>query len=187
MFSFFKKLFSKSKSQANESDNIDILEAGNNHFNQIDEVSKSTIVDPIDIYKLTDDYLNATGEEREAIIKSFDEESSWHLLLESKTLAVEAVKQNNYELVKKGLILHSIENSRNDWRDNLVRLSLLYNSGKKLNENPNILFEEIASISQKNMKELLLSFIQREEKDKSIDVMGYKEVSSPSFDYISFY
>lgn len=139
--------------------------------------------EPMDVYKLADKYFNANADEREAIRNSFTEQTSWDLLLKSETLAAEAVRKNNYDLVKKGLILHSIENSRTDWRDNLVRFSLLYHSGKKLNEDPNVLFKEIADISQTRMQDLLLGFIKRKEKDKSISVMGYKEINDPDFNY----
>lgn len=139
----------------------------------------------MDINKLTQDYLEATDDKRQSIRNSFNEDTAWNLLLYSKTLAVEAVRQNNYDLVKKGLILQSIENARTDWRDNIVRLSLLYNSGKKLNENPNTLFEEIANISGNKIKDIFLNFIKRKEEDKSISVMGYKEINEPDFDYVN--
>lgn len=139
----------------------------------------------MDINQLTKEYFDATDDKREQIRNSFDEKTSWELLLKSEELAVQAVRQNDYDLVKKGLILQSIENSRTDYRDNLVRVSLLYNSARKLNQDPDNLFREIASISDTEIKELLLDFVKRKEKDKSISVMGYKEISDPEFDYKS--
>lgn len=138
-------------------------------------------IPPVAIDTLVDNFTKATAEGRVNIINSVDEDYSWQLVLESKNAAVEAVRQNNYELIRKGLILHSIENSGYDWRDNLIRLTLLYHCAKKLDPNPDLLFKEIAGISQHPMNKLIEDFLTR--NDKTIEAMGYIESYEPEFDY----
>ena len=138
----------------------------------------------MDTDQLIKEYLEATNDRREQIRNSFDNDTAWSFLKKCKDLSVEAVRQNNYDFIKQGLVLQSIENARTDKRDNIVRLSLLYNSARKLHQDPDILFEEIAHISAVEIKEILLNFIKRTEREKSISVMGYKEINDPGFDYI---
>ena len=150
----------------------------------VKEIISQTDYSLLNIHDLTGQYLAANANKRKFIRNSFNDDASWNLILQSRVLAVEAVRQQDYDLVKKGIILHSIENARYDLRDNIIRLSLLYNSGKKLKEDPDILFREIAKISDSKIKNVLLSFPKRTPENKSITAMGYKEIYDPQFDYV---
>jgi hypothetical protein len=126
-------------------------------------------------------YYAATSEDREEIVRMFRDESwgSWScsnkLFAYAHRMATLAVREENPEHVFNGLLALVIEDYYSDWRDDLVTMSLLHHSAKKLNTNPRELFERAADVASVNTAKHIIRFGR---SPSSIGVMGYEEVFS---------
>ncbi len=85
-----------------------------------------------------------------------------------------AVRDRNAEHLLLGLIAIGLDGWRDDWRENLVLLSLHYDAAKKISISPDKLFEKAATFLDDNAATGLRSFPHRSEEDKSLEAMGYK-------------
>jgi len=91
----------------------------------------------------------------------------------AERMASLAVREKNIEQVKKSLFALVISSYKEDYREVLMILSLIYNAIVKIGVIPLEIFNEIASIIE--MPEYIKKFPNRDEKDRIIEVMGYEE------------
>ena len=91
----------------------------------------------------------------------------------AERMASLAVREKNIEQVKKSLFALVISSYKEDYREVLMILSLIYNAIVKIGAIPLEIFNEIASIIE--MPEYIKKFPNRDEKDRIIEVMGYEE------------
>jgi hypothetical protein len=137
------------------------------------------------LLKLIDLYRNLSSSERELIRKFVDNNIANRLISYSFLMAVESVRKKSKEKLLDGLIAQSIEDSRVDYRDNVIILFLLYNSAKRLGEDFNAIIGRVAELSSPLFAEFLRGFIKRD--DLHLDPMklsGYKIVEYPEFNYV---
>jgi hypothetical protein len=121
----------------------------------------------------------ATAEQREFIRGQWDFGCRWQLPRDD-TLTVEAVDSiPPRERVREAMLYHSIENARQDYRDNLMSICLIYHSVLRLGLDPGELFGEVAALSTKEMSDLLLSWLRRAPEDQALRAFGWREVTTP--------
>jgi hypothetical protein len=109
-------------------------------------------------------------------------EEFYTLLTFSSRAAVFALRERNVDWIKNGLrAVAMIEAERTDARDILLSIPLLYHSAKRIGANADQLFREAAELSEPNVKELLVGFINRSDEEKDIrSSWGYDEVETAS-------
>jgi hypothetical protein len=99
------------------------------------------------------------------------------LLAYSERMASFTVRFQNPKAILLGLVALGIDGWRFDWRENVMLLSLHYNSARKLGLSPNDLFARAAAVLPPEAAHALDEFLQRADKDKSLNVMGFEEGS----------
>ena len=99
--------------------------------------------------------------------------------------ARQSVRQNSKDIFIKGLYANILEDNRQDFRDNIVGLTLLYHSAILIGLDPDKEFKKVANDTDGEGKKLLISFINRDSKDKTLKCMGYRTTNTPDFDFIS--
>ncbi|MCB0517056.1 MAG: hypothetical protein R2798_05065 [Chitinophagales bacterium] len=139
------------------------------------------------IYQLAEEYNNAAETRRAEIINAITYDDSEKIRKYTKKLAELAVQQNKESYLVVGLLLQVMENAKLDFRDNIMQLSLLYHSAKKIGIDADKLFLAIAQIAADEMQRIMLQFLQRSEHNKSIEAMGFREVLTPCFHYYHKY
>jgi hypothetical protein len=103
-------------------------------------------VDPLCL-ELVDLYLSTDDATRVAI-RSVGTPAQMRVLYAfGERMAVAAVRANDISLVRKGIIAHTIEDFRWDPRENLLTLTLLWHSARKLGGDARALFLEAASLA----------------------------------------
>lgn len=137
------------------------------------------------LLKLIGLYKQSSLEQREFIRKSIDNKIAGQLLSYSYIAAIESVRENSKEKLYDGFIAQSIENSRWDYRDNVIILFLLYNSAKRLGENIDMVINKAAELSSSDFADFLTEFTKRNDLDSDlVKLSGYKIVEYPEFNYV---
>lgn len=130
-------------------------------------------------------YKDSSSQEREFIRKKIDNKIAALLISYSHTAAVECVRKNSSDELFDGIVAQSIEDSRIDYRDNIIVLFLLYNSAKRIGTDIKLLIQKACLLSSKQFSEMLTEFINRKDLDGDlIKLSGYKTVEQPQFDYV---
>ncbi len=135
--------------------------------------------------KIIDAFLQATPTEREAIYGKVKE--PFLFLAFSHRMAILAVRENSERRLFEGLIAHVIEDFRDDARDNLVQLSLLYHSASKIRLKPVALFDRAAALATPKAAEYIRDFARRSPELRRIEAMRFRETMTPegfSYEYI---
>ena len=101
-------------------------------------------------------------------------------------MAILGARENSENRLFEGLMAHVLEDLRYDYRENLIRLSLLHYSAFKIGLNPYDLFQRAAAFATPETADLLLGYGRRKPGIGLIESMGYKEVMTPdgvSYEY----
>ncbi|HET9181578.1 MAG TPA: hypothetical protein VFP59_05555 [Candidatus Angelobacter sp.] len=147
------------------------------HFKYNDSVAEM-------IRQVCELYLKSDAAHRQEIRESFT--ADFALFWFAKDMAVRAVRENEVDRVRKGLIAVLIEGARRDVRDTLFPIALLYNSASKIGADPHKLFNWAASISNEKMKSILDEFLSRPASLREINKFGFREAQTETgFDYAS--
>ncbi len=101
--------------------------------------------------------------------------------------AREAVRQKSKDILNTGLYANVLEGSRQDFRDNLVGLTLLYHSAILIGLDPDEEFKKVADDTDGEGKKLLITYINRPIESKTLRCMGYRTTFIPDFDFINDY
>lgn len=86
-----------------------------------------------------------------------------------------AVRVNDPNWVRNGLIAAQLTLAQEDTREVLVIYSLLYRSLELLAVDPNAMFQDVAERAGGKFGDVTREFAKRNEHDKSISAMGYAE------------
>lgn len=139
----------------------------------------------MNVESIIDKFISSEKHERQAMIsRRSDESTYWSFLEFMKDASKQSVIQNSKDLLIKGLYANIIEGGNYDMRDNLTRLTLLYHSAMILGLNPQDLFQEVADDTDGNGKDLLISYLNRPARLKTLKCMGYRTTKTPEFDYV---
>lgn len=95
------------------------------------------------------------------------------LNLFAERMASLAVREDNIKAVKHGLIALTVCAQNEDIRDVLVVLSILHDAALKIEGTAERIFREMRSITYGS--EFLDDYLNRADKDKIIESMGYEE------------
>jgi hypothetical protein len=102
----------------------------------------------------------------------------------TRNAAVNAVQRSDPQLLKCGLISLAIENLTFDRRDSLIQLALLNNSALKLGLNPDDFFRSVVPIVSDRFARFLRNFMSRDPQERAIELFGFQEAETGSFDYV---
>lgn len=112
--------------------------------------------------------------------------NAWLMLEYMSESAKLAVINKDKSYIEQGLYANVIEGCKQDYRDNLIRLTKLYHSPIILELNPDKIFKSVANQTRGEGKELILKFIKRAPCNKTLKCMGLKTTRGEQFDFISF-
>ncbi|MBN2581518.1 MAG: hypothetical protein JXL80_00510 [Planctomycetes bacterium] len=102
-----------------------------------------------------------------------------------RKLAGLAVREHSSEALRKGLIALAIAMHEGDFRDLIGVLSLLHNSARHLNEEPQLLFDWASETCGAPTVQLFREFLDRPPETRSIEAFGFSEGTGPrGFDYV---
>lgn len=137
------------------------------------------------IDSLVDVFVTSDLDTRCQITHQVDWTFSFAFFLYAGRTAVESVRQNEPELLRRGLVALAIENLAFDYRDSLSPLSMIYCSARKFPQvRADELFQDVAGLSCSPFNAFLSGFIKTPETSKSITRFGWKESAPPAlFDY----
>jgi len=128
------------------------------------QISKSGLL----FLELVDDYMMLSKVDKEEVKIHLTIKMAWYLLSFGVSMATYSLRLSNQKYFTNGLFAVSMTFGLLDIRDILVILPLFCDAQKK----NNLSFDEI--LKQKNDFSLELeNFINRDEKDKSLECMGY--------------
>lgn len=141
--------------------------------------SRDGVLDLLDLYE------DATDKEQVMFRSRIDDRIAGLLMDFSFDMAVECVREKSIDKLSKGLLAQVIEDSRSDFRDNLIRLFLLRNSAKILHVDFLSLVRRTQKISSIKFAELLNDFVNRKDLDSDLEKLsGYRTVTEPEFNYV---
>jgi hypothetical protein len=99
----------------------------------------------------------------------------------AKRVAIRARQTGNKSLVADGLAALAIDNLvQGDVRDSLVAIGLLYHIARGLNIDTIHLFNRAAAISGPAMSAVFSDFLMRDDLDRVLVNMGWREVIGPN-------
>lgn len=132
----------------------------------LNEKKTSELLDIIEYYK------NAESKERELIREGMERKDWQRLVILSDYLSDKAINDKNYQSLYAAAALLSIENFNWDYRENTIRLAVIWYIAQELDTNPKELLDDISSISSAKASEFFGEFINRPAKTKSLSSMG---------------
>jgi hypothetical protein len=109
----------------------------------------------------------------------FSQRDSQILITYAIRMATQALREGSTSRITNGLIAHLIEGERDDWRENIIALTLLFDAAKKLGVEPLPVFDEMASLAPGDAAaETLRGFRKRKPEALTIESMGYRTAMS---------
>jgi hypothetical protein len=97
------------------------------------------------------------------------------LLTYAARMATQALREASTDRIVRGLVAHLIEGERDDWRENVIVVTLLFDAGRKLQANPLDLFQAVASLEPgEPASDTLVGFRKRRPEVLTIESMGYR-------------
>jgi hypothetical protein len=127
-------------------------------------------------YELVKYYKYASAEERNMIRTGWDFNREW-IYPDETTLACNISNMPSCaERIEAALMYDSIENFKFDKRDSLIGICIVYHSALEAGINVVQLFKDVAKISDQDVSNTLISFLERNEKDKSLKAFGLKKI-----------
>jgi len=134
---------------------------------------------------LIDVFADADQSGKERIMLNVEASFAFVFPRYARNAAVESVRRNDPDLLKRGLIALTIENAKVDWRDTLPYLAFVYNSALRLNVDAVELFRNAASIACPQFRRLLESYLNRDGAPRTLESFHYKESGEgASFTYV---
>lgn len=121
-------------------------------------------------------FTNSTGQQRAALDALVADTHSFGLLIFAERMAALAVREKSAERVRVGLLAIAIENFRWDLREDIMVMSLLYDSAVKIGADADATFRSMYEHAPPRVAQELENFIERPAELKRIAVMGYHEV-----------
>lgn len=121
------------------------------------------------LIKFIEDYYNLIDDERNMIAGKINNELSRLLLYFSERMATLSIRKNDQKYIIIGLKALDISMNATDNREVILILSLFYDAAKRL-------AIDLVKINLKDtlkINQLIYSFVQRKENDKTLDAMGY--------------
>jgi hypothetical protein len=111
---------------------------------------------------------------RETSAAQMTDEQSRILLAYSERMASLAVRERKGDFLFLGLVALGLAGGLEDWRECLLRASLLFDAAQRIGSDPNPVFEKVAAVlpHQETASELR-QFLARSAEDKSIEAMGF--------------
>jgi len=122
--------------------------------------------------------------EKQTVSASLSDEQRQFLFNAARGMAVLAVRKNDTQQIRYGLLALMLEAGRYDSRETVSYLSLLDHSAKKVRANLGEFFESARARALAEMAAFTERFLAKPDAEKRIELFGYKEVDRPSgFDY----
>jgi hypothetical protein len=101
------------------------------------------------------------------------------------TAAIQSVRKCDEMWIGLGLIAMALENMRLDWRETLIKLSLIGNSARKIEAPLDQYVRQAVMIAPPECAALIQGFYQQPLENQSIELMGYREATDEDrFTYI---
>ena len=101
------------------------------------------------------------------------------LLTYATRMATQVLREGSTGRLTNGLVAHIIEGERDDWRENVMVLTLLFDAAKKLGVDPLPMFDHVASMAPGDpAAETLGGFHKRKPEVLTIESMGYRTAMS---------
>ena len=111
---------------------------------------------------------------------SFQVSDSQVLLTYAARMATQALREASEDRITAGLLAVLLEAERDDWRENVIVLSLLYDATTRLKADPRKLFKDVAEMAPElPSSETIREFPHRKPEDLSIEAMGYRTSMTP--------
>ncbi|MBN2191316.1 MAG: hypothetical protein JW751_00745 [Polyangiaceae bacterium] len=147
-----------------------------------DSYAEATLPCPTDdwIIELVAAAVHASFDQRRAIFAAMTPGANGVLQLFAERMAMLSVRKRSPELLLRGLeaMMMVSDNSVETDRCMAMRLTLLYRSAERLGLGADAFFA--AAVGHGVSDGGIPSFLEREPRNKSIDVMGYREMDGPS-------
>lgn len=118
-------------------------------------------------------WLALDDSSKKAAILPLTEQHSSVLQAYSERMASLAVRNHDREHLFFGLLALGLDDWRFDYRENLLALCLLYDAALRIGVCPDDVFEEAARLLPENAAKGLRAYLRRDERGKSLEVMGY--------------
>jgi hypothetical protein len=102
-------------------------------------------------------------------------EQSQVLLAYAERMATQALRQADVALIREGLIAVQLEGKRDDWRETIISLTLLYDAITRLHAPAADMFHRVAKLAPKlEVSESIRKYSQRAPANRTIESMGYE-------------
>jgi hypothetical protein len=129
-----------------------------------------------EIAQLVRQFAVSSEAQRGAIEAELTDEHSFGFLVFAERMAALAVRENSVDRLRDGLLSIAMEQFRFDLREDLMVMSLLYNSAKKIGADPDAVFMSVCPAVAPQVARELQKFVSRPAELKSIAAMGYREI-----------
>jgi hypothetical protein len=141
-------------------------------------------VEPL-VKELVTGYVAGTWADRQALLPLLSPGVCVALGWYARMLAGRSVRERSPQDLRDALVGLAIASYKEDYRDLLGVLALLYNSAVRLGEDATSLFTSIMSVCDSSAASFLATFLKRTEDRKAISVFGFSEGVGPhGFDYV---
>lgn len=111
---------------------------------------------------------------RKASAAQITDEQSRILLAYSERMASLAVRERKGDFLFLGLVALGLAGGLEDWRQCLLRATLLFDAAQRIGSDPNPVFEKVAAVlPHEETASELRQFLARSAEDKSIEAMGF--------------
>jgi len=144
------------------------------------DYSRRALPDPLDneITRLLDAYRSASNSEREQLRRVARLAQRLPLLAYAERMATLGLRERAPKCLEDGLLAIAVDDFGFDARDAIPILALQYNAAQRIGIDPDALFELASQYASDNVAEVLRGFPRRNERDKSLAAMGYRESGS---------
>lgn len=123
------------------------------------------------------EFMHAPLPERNQIVAAIPAEDGAFFISFAQRMATLAVRERSRERLLEGLVALIIEDFKEDWRDNIIRLAPLYDAGLKIDLEPQVLFNEAAAYFNNDPAIEIANFPARPAELKTLRAMGFRESS----------
>ena len=151
------------------SDPMEVLKA-------VDESAADPIVSDVDrqIETICREYMIATEEQRAELRRMATNYGS--LLHFAHRMAIRAMRTDNIDYIRLGLISIVLENACNDPRETISNLAMLNHAASYIKCSFAALAEDAVKVSSPGMAEYIREFVARDCESQSLEAMGLREV-----------
>lgn len=125
-------------------------------------------------------YRMLPPQERQSFRDHFGSDHTFTWFVYAIRMATFAVRERAPERVLNGLLALVIEDFKQDWRENLIILSLLHDSARRIGADPCPLFEQASGYAGPAAAQRIQQFAQRSPDLQRIESMGYRAVNAPA-------